>query len=259
MRKGGYSSADSDSMPISGRMEIFMSVIIDIIIAVIIVIPVILGIKRGFVRSAMKLVSVILAILAANILMPYISPFCREKIIVPYVSEPVNAYVSSAVGDSVGSVGDTGTENISAVADKIKNVCGTFGIDISDITDMLESSVSDSALESADKITESVTGYIVGEITNKASDILAFLLAFVGSLIVLGIVTFIINAICKMPVLNGINRTAGALFGFCCGGIAAIVIAKLLMAFMPTLTSLYPDVFSGAADKSLFLNMLAGK
>lgn len=236
-----------------------MSVCIDIIIAVIIAVPVILGIKRGFVRSAMKLVSVILAILAANILMPYISPFCREKIIVPYVNEPVEAYVSSVVRDSVGSAGEIGTGDIGAVADKIKNICGTFGIDISDITDALENSVSDSANADADRITEDVTGYIVGEVTDKASDILAFLLAFVGALIILGIVTFIINAICRMPVLNGINRAAGALFGFCCGGIAAIVIAKLFIAFLPTLTSLYPDIFSGVAEKSLFLNMIAGK
>lgn len=240
-------------------MEIIMSVFIDIIIAVIIAVPVILGIKRGFVRSAMKLVSVILAILAANILMPYISPFCKEKIIVPYVNEPVKSYVSTVVGDAVGSAGETGADNISAVSERLKSVCGTFGIDISDITDALENSVSDSAVAGAEEITANVTEYIAGEVTDKASDILAFLLAFVGALIVLGIATFIINAICKMPVLNGINRAAGALFGFCCGGIAAIVIAKLLAAFMPTLTSLYPDIFSGAAESSVFLNMLAGK
>ena len=222
-----------------------MSLAIDIILAIIIILPVILGIKRGFVKTVMGLVSVLIAICASYILTPYLSPLCRDKIVEPYMRTPVESQIESML-DASGETFDTESlENLSEIPDVVKNICDTFGIDIQDIK----------SNEEIDKQSpdQSISDHITELILSRTAYIIAFISVFIAAAIVLRIITIILCAICKMPILNSINRIAGAVFGFCFGGISAFVIAKLLILLLPTLVSVNPELFGGAAEQSVLL------
>ncbi|PWM26833.1 MAG: hypothetical protein DBX36_03750 [Oscillospiraceae bacterium] len=225
-----------------------MSLAIDIILAVIIILPVILGIKRGFVKTVMGLVSVLIAICASYILTPYLSPLCRNKIVEPYMRTPVESQIESML-DASGETFDTESlENLSEIPDVVKNICDTFGIDIQDIK----------SNEEIDKQSpdQSISDHITELILSRTAYIIAFISVFIAAAIVLRIITIILCAICKMPILNSINRIAGAVFGFCFGGISAFVIAKLLILLLPTLVSVNPELFGGAAEQSVLLKLI---
>lgn len=225
-----------------------MSLAIDIILAVIIILPVILGIKRGFVKTVMGLVSVLIAICASYILTPYLSPLCRDKIVEPYMRTPVESQIESML-DASGETFDTESlENLSEIPDVVKNICDTFGIDIQDIK----------SNEEIDKQSpdQSISDHITELILSRTAYIIAFISVFIAAAIVLRIITIILCAICKMPILNSINRIAGAVFGFCFGGISAFVIAKLLILLLPTLVSVNPELFEGAAEQSVLLKLI---
>lgn len=225
-----------------------MSLAIDIILAVIIILPVILGIKRGFVKTVMGLVSVLIAICASYILTPYLSPLCRDKIVEPYMRTPVESQIESML-DASGETFDTESlENLSEIPDVVKNICDTFGIDIQDIK----------SNEEIDKQSpdQSISDHITELILSRTAYIIAFISVFIAAAIVLRIITIILCAICKMPILNSINRIAGAVFGFCFGGISAFVIAKLLILLLPTLVSVNPELFGGAAEQSVLLKLI---
>ena len=225
-----------------------MSLAIDIILAVIIILPVILGIKRGFVKTVMGLVSVLIAMCASYILTPYLSPLCRNKIVEPYMRTPVESQIESML-DASGETFDTESlENLSEIPDVVKNICDTFGIDIQDIK----------SNEEIDKQSpdQSISDHITELILSRTAYIIAFISVFIAAAIVLRIITIILCAICKMPILNSINRIAGAVFGFCFGGISAFVIAKLLILLLPTLVSVNPELFGGAAEQSVLLKLI---
>ena len=225
-----------------------MSLDIDIILAIIIILPVILGIKRGFVKTVMGLVSVLIAICASYILTPYLSPLCRDKIVEPYMRTPVESQIESML-DASGETFDTESlENLSEIPDVVKNICDTFGIDIQDIK----------SNEEIDKQSpdQSISDHITELILSRTAYIIAFISVFIAAAIVLRIITIILCAICKMPILNSINRIAGAVFGFCFGGISAFVIAKLLILLLPTLVSVNPELFGGAAEQSVLLKLI---
>ena len=225
-----------------------MSLAIDIILAVIIILPVILGIKRGFVKTVMGLVSVLIAICASYILTPYLSPLCRNKIVEPYMRPPVESQIESML-DASGETFDTESlENLSEIPDVVKNICDTFGIDIQDIK----------SNEEIDKQSpdQSISDHITELILSRTAYIIAFISVFIAAAIVLRIITIILCTICKMPILNSINRIAGAVFGFCFGGISAFVIAKLLILLLPTLVSVNPELFGGAAEQSVLLKLI---
>ncbi len=225
-----------------------MSLAIDIILTVIIILPVILGIKRGFVKTVMGLVSVLIAICASYILTPYLSPLCRDKIVEPYMRTPVESQIESML-DASGETFDTESlENLSEIPDVVKNICDTFGIDIQDIK----------SNEEIDKQSpdQSISDHITELILSRTAYIIAFISVFIAAAIVLRIITIILCAICKMPILNSINRIAGAVFGFCFGGISAFVIAKLLILLLPTLVSVNPELFEGAAEQSVLLKLI---
>ncbi len=225
-----------------------MSLAIDIILAIIIILPVILGIKRGFVKTVMGLVSVLIAICASYILTPYLSPLCRDKIVEPYMRTPVESQIESML-DASGETFDTESlENLSEIPDVVKNICDTFGIDIQDIK----------SNEEIDKQSpdQSISDHITELILSRTAYIIAFISVFIAAAIVLRIITIILCAICKMPILNSINRIAGAVFGFCFGGISAFVIAKLLILLLPTLVSVNPELFGGAAEQSVLLKLI---
>ena len=225
-----------------------MSLAIDIILAIIIILPVILGIKRGFVKTVMGLVSVLIAICASYILTPYLSPLCRDKIVEPYMRTPVESQIESML-DASGETFDTESlENLSEIPDVVKNICDTFGIDIQDLK----------SNEEIDKQSpdQSISDHITELILSRTAYIIAFISVFIAAAIVLRIITIILCAICKMPILNSINRIAGAVFGFCFGGISAFVIAKLLILLLPTLVSVNPDLFGGAAEQSVLLKLI---
>lgn len=224
-----------------------MSLAIDIILAVIIILPVILGIKRGFVKTVMGLVSVLIAICASYILTPYLSPLCRDKIVEPYMRTPVESQIESML-DASGETFDTESlENLSEIPDVVKNICDTFGIDIQDIK----------SNEEIDKQSpdQSISDHITELILSRTAYIIAFISVFIAAAIVLRIITIILCAICKMPILNSINRIAGAVFGFCFGGISAFVIAKLLILLLPTLVSSIRNCLEERQNNRFYLNL----
>ena len=161
---------------------------------------------------------------------------------------PVESQIESML-DASGETFDTESlENLSEIPDVVKNICDTFGIDIQDIK----------SNEEIDKQSpdQSISDHITELILSRTAYIIAFISVFIAAAIVLRIITIILCAICKMPILNSINRIAGAVFGFCFGGISAFVIAKLLILLLPTLVSVNPELFGGAAEQSVLLKLI---
>lgn len=210
-----------------------MGIILDIILAAVVLIPFIIGLKRGLVGTVMGFISVVLALIISRVLAPYAEPLAQDMLVTPYIHEPLGEYVASELESGEGGA----VSSVAAILEKL-------GIGELDAVYNGEEAASPS---------EAITAAAEARI----SEGIAFLGSFLIALIAMRIVTAIIEAVFRLPVLHGVNKVAGGALGALTGLGLGFALAWVLTVLRPTIVAFRPDLFGQALDNSYLLAFAA--
>ncbi|MBR4880574.1 MAG: CvpA family protein [Clostridia bacterium] len=205
-----------------------MNLAIDIILAVVIASCVITGWRKGFVKSMMNMISFVLAGIGAYIFGFIPADYMYTKVFLPKLTSIIeNSILSDSTGMSLAELFSSKPEFFVDILNRYSTV--------SDVESYYNSGTQLSVTD--------ISSYMASPIARTISNILGFALVFVVLIIVLGIVTVILDKVCKLPVLKTANKLLGILSGALLGLFFAWLIAAIVGGVLPHLSNAFPDVF----------------
>ncbi len=193
-----------------------MSLIIDLILIAIVAFCAWNGYRKGFIMGISGILALIIAFYGAQIVADtYSQEF--NNMLKPFVSGIVDAAVADV---QVGEESGYDSEDVYNVT---YDAMGNLGI--------LKSAAQDIANEIAERVErtgQTMREEIVSVLCSKIAYILTSVVVFLLILIVFTVIANILNLAFKMPGLEFINETLGALFGFAKGAIIIVAIAWVM-------------------------------
>ena len=195
-----------------------MGIVLDIILIIIVVLPIVIGLRRGMVGTLMGFISVVLALIIARVAVPYIQPVAQEKLVTVYVHEPLGEYIASELQTEGGGA----VASVAELLDKL----GLADLDID-----------------GDSGNEGFAAAVTAAAESRISEGIAFLGSFLLALIAMRIITAVLEAVFRLPVLHGVNKLAG-------GALGALTGLGLGYAFAWVLTVMHRCVSSRSVRSS---------
>lgn len=206
-----------------------MNIIIDIILIVIIALYLFSGWRRGFVYTIMRLASFILAGLGAYLFYPIPADYAYQNIFLPKIAGSVEAAIlSNSTGMSIAEILNERPPFFTDLIDKylgsgeIEQLYGT-GRELT-MTDVCE--------------------FIAAPVARAISNVLCFILVFILLFIALRLVAFLLDKVCKLPVLKSANTVLGIALGLVLGLLFAWLLSAVIAGVWPALSRAYPDSFA---------------
>ena len=219
-----------------------MSIAVDIILAVIAASCLISGWRKGFVDAVMRLVSFILAGIGAFLFYSVPADYMYSKLFLPKISGMIeDSILSGSTGQSIAELFSQKPEFFTDILNRYSTVGEVEGF-----------------YNSGEAVgIEEISSFMAEPLARGISNILGFGLVFIVLLIVLGIVTVILDKICKLPVLKSANKLLGLLLGTLAGLVFAWLIAAVIGGVLPHLSKAYPETFDPAImENSIVLKWL---
>ncbi|MBQ3706562.1 MAG: CvpA family protein [Clostridia bacterium] len=214
-----------------------MTLAIDAILIFAAVLCIWAGTRKGFVRSVMGLISTLVAAIAAYAYTPVLAAFIRDRYLIGRITDGIDETLRSLAFDT-----STDLFNLDRVAADLPEpftaILSRYRIDLSAIVEKMR------GFTGVDReAVRSVASDIAGPTANALASAISFLLLFIGAIIVLSLLTLLLDAIFRLPVLKGANT----FFGFLFGVLEAAVMVSVLAIVISVLTEAL-----GAFDPALF-------
>lgn len=229
-----------------------MSLAIDLIIIIAAIAAVYLGIVRGFVRSVMHFSSLILALAAVFLLTPTLSGWINEN----FVAKEVTGITESSLSGIVSTVEDEHGEELEKVIedrpDALTEIADRFSVSMDAISDFYNTSLKGIAETVA---ISRLADMIAGPTAQAISTVIAAVVIFAAALLILKLITFILDMIFHLPVLDKLNTLLGFVFGLGSALVTSWLIANLSVGLINALGSINNEIFNeGVIKGSLILN-----
>ena len=159
-----------------------------------------LGFHRGFIREAVATAFVILSLVLVSLINPYVNSFLKEN---TPLERTIQEKCDKMVSERAKNIDKMGAEGQETLLQNL-NLPGF-------LTEQLQlKNTADTYRELAvHSFTEYVSKYLTNLLFNGISFLVSYLLVTILTRIILGL----LNLITKLPVINGINRLAGAVVG----------------------------------------------
>lgn len=232
-----------------------------LLIAVVIVLAglTVNGYHKGFIRILISFLSLIVTLVVVWFVTPYVSDFLKDHTpLYGTVKENIAEVVAqlgetdAERGDNVGESGSGGSASVE-LPSIIQNLLAQIGQEPESAdgggaqadTDLPEGS---SFLE-ATGLNETIAAYLAGAIIN----LIAFVAVFLILTLVLRFTLFTFDFIANLPVLRGVNKTAGLVLGAAEGLLVIWIGFLLLTVFAGTQTG---QGFFAMIGRSSFLTWL---
>ncbi len=216
-----------------------MSLIIDLIIIVAAVASIYLGLQRGFIKSVMSFLSLLIAIAAVYVFINPVSDWLNERI--------VSSRVDAIVENSLESLINAGEQQLGLSKlfddrpDALVEITERFNFNIDTVDDYYRTQLA--SLPESEAFDELVH-HIAEPTATAISDVAAALGIFIAALIVLHLVTFILDLICRLPVLRTLNRALGFLFGVGSALVSSWVISNIAVGLINAMNSIDSSMFN---------------
>ena len=207
-----------------------MWIILDIIIVAILVVFAVIGAKKGLIRSLSGVAVTLVALVLTLVFSSPLADFFRTTVIYHSLVDRVNTKISDYVDESAGADslrGLFGEEMPQGIDDMLKSF-GTSGEKVGDKCDELIAA-------GADNVRSVVCDYIVSPAAEAISKALAVIAVFIGSVIVLKLLAWLIGLIFKLPLLDGVNKFGGFLFGLVMGLVVCCLFCSAVGIALPYL------------------------
>ncbi len=202
-----------------------LPLIIDGIILLVFVLSVVGGYKKGFVRMVLSVVALIISVAAANQFSMPVAKAVNDAFVHEAVVESVTEYVSS--------VAEKGADDIIAQSPEgLREIAEENGISLNEIA---ANAADKEALEPK---CEEVVTKAEGVVILPVLKLICFAaLYFIFQAICSIIITFM-NKVFRIPIVNGLNKTLGAICGGAKGAVAIAVICLIIVSLQPLYSSI---------------------
>ena len=196
------------------------------------------GYRKGFIRLAVSFVFVIITIALVRMVTPYLGSFLEQ---------PVYSTIKENCMEIFRE--DAGDYDQEKKTDQVK------AIESSRLPEKFKKSLMENNNAEIYSILE-VTGfdeYIGTYVAKTLTNIIAFVLAFIIIYLALKLILFSLDLIARLPVLHGINKTAGLLLGL---AESLVFIWVFFLAITIFFTGKTGENLMGMVNDSLFLRFL---
>ncbi len=227
-----------------------MSLVLDILLILTVVIALVSGLKRGFIKTVMNLISIIIALLCGYAFTPQLADYYAENIFLSRFTASIEQAISNLLeggldGITKWDLGQLFSEKPEAFSGIIDRYQGNMGD--------LEGYYHTQMAAGSQNITESLSLQIAEPLANVLSNVLAFLTIFLAAMLLLKIITVILDLVFNLPGLKKFNRLFGMILGLLCGLVYAMVLSRVMIAAVPVLSSVFPDVIPADAAAGSFI------
>ncbi len=213
-----------------------MGIVIDIIILVICGFVIFNAWKNGLIKSVMGLVTGIVSFIAAYSFAPVFGDFIYEKYALKMISDGIAKTLESLSRTAAGTFDLSSM--VEEMPDSLVQIINRYAVDSGKLSEMCGN-----ITEGTSDTVASVAEYISAPIADTLSAAVAFIVIFIGVFVVLSLLTFIVDLIFHLPVLNGTNKSLGLVFGVIEALIIAFLISNVAAAVITSLGSIDSSVF----------------
>jgi len=200
------------------------------------------GYKRGLVKTVFGIVSVVLVIVLVTLLTPTAKMLIRETPVYTYVKEKVSTFVEENVSieDTIVGIG----------AKEQKKLIEKLPISES----MQQQLIADNTEDGYKKLeVDNFMDYLVEAVTENIINAIAFIILFMVILIAVKIAIGLLGIVAKLPVLNALNKSGGAVLGLAEGVIIIWIGCIVLSAFS---TAPWAEEIFKEINNNVFLNLI---
>ena len=211
-----------------------LSIVLDVLILAVCGLVIFRAARSGFIKSVMGLLRGITAFIAAYAFTPMVGRFIKERFILGSLSGNISDTIRSLTsGDGAKNVADLFRE----VPDALGQIIGRYGADAGEIGKAV------GGVASREAAIKTASDAIANPVAVTISNCIAFILIFAIVFLALVIVTAILDAVFHLPVLNGVNKAFGLIFGVAEALLFAWVISYVAAAAVRALGSVDPNTF----------------
>lgn len=197
------------------------SIVITIIVVAFLLFFLFWGIHRGFLRILLTTMALVVTVAAAGLLVPWFSGVIEKTVIGEKIESTITIYVNKTIKNpavnSAQEVQDTVIDNL-PLPKFIK-------------TDFNKNNTPSEYIEL--KVT-SFTDYLKNRLSTLVLNIVAYIILMILIYFLIRILLAISKAVSKVPVIGGINRVLGAVFGLIEGLLILWCLALVLMLLSGT-------------------------
>ncbi len=225
-----------------------MSLIIDLIIIVAAAVSIYLGIVKGFIKSVMQFASLIIALIAVFVFTSPVSDLLYDT----FVEKQVSSITSEALTGII-TAGEERLQLDKIMADRpdaLTQITERFSIDLDELTAYYTENLK--SLTEPDAINK-LADTIAHPTAEAVSTVAAAILVFIAAMLILALVTFILDSVCRLPVLRRLNTFFGFLFGVGSALVSAWVIANVSVGLITALEAINSDFFNETVISGSFI------
>lgn len=192
-----------------------LPLVVDGIIILIFVACILDGYRRGFVKMLLSVVAIIISATLASALAAPVAQWANEE----YVSDITSEYIDSYFDGTLENIGlsedefagdkfEGAEEEIAeAMPEELTQLLEQYDISVEEI--LSDISPEDTLEEVNEKIKENIEKAVVLPVVELA----AFLVIYIICSIILSIIIGVVCTAFRLPVINGINKSFGAVLG----------------------------------------------
>lgn len=214
---------------------------LDIAVLAVLLLFAILGAKKGLIKSCADFLGALIAMIGAGIF----SGPAAEWVYVTFFRTSLMEKITTAI---------TGLEEAEAVHTVFEDFPGVIqrALAAAGITEgSVLTQLQGTALDVAEGITDALSPMLIGLIR-----VLAMVVLFILLLVVIRAVAALLSGLFELPVLHGLNRLLGAVFGVLMAVIVIWVVLACVQVFTPLLTLEMQSHVTEALENSAFSGVL---
>ena len=229
-----------------------MAIVFDAVTLIIILISVIICIKRGFVESLFKSLGFITAVFCALILTTVLSSFLKAA----FVEDLSYTFVRGVVCKTEDG---SGFDNVVVdIAQKNPELCSALehvGVDVAEI----ERYATELDGENKEEAMELLVKKIATPMSNLISDVTAFLASYTVIYLLIKLLSWLLEAFVKLPVVRNVNHTLGAGYGLVLGSVRAGFFIMIVAAAYPIIGAYFPSIptMESVASQTVIFKFIA--
>ena len=229
-----------------------MNWLVDIILVSVFVLTVVVCAARGLVKSIWWLLRAVLSLGAAFLFGQRFARWLMDRFLLEKFTNLARTSLEGIVKENNG--GFDIAELFESLPESFSSLLTRFGAD----ADKLKSAYSGATAAPASDI-NSMAEEIATPVAGVVSNALGYVAVFFGAFLIITIVGWVIGLIAELPVLRGVNRLLGGLFGVICGFIYVWVICLAMSAFVESgIAGNDSFALKELADKSYLFRFFCG-
>lgn len=214
-----------------------MNFAIDAILIIVAVMIIWSAAKKGLIRAVMGVFTSVASLIAAYAYTPVLSDYIREKFLLDRITGNIAGTLKGWALDTASDLYNL-DRLVAPLNPDFSKILERYGVEAEKIVSELRGLVGVNENE-----VNNIAEHIALPTTNVLASAIAFILIFAAVFIVLSLITGLLDKIFKMPVLSGINKFLGILFGILEAGIVLYALAAVLSVLVSFLGVISPDLF----------------